>query len=49
VYKQITSDDIHIALQWGDWTEEEEVPVRVFSENNAHELAAFIFLAGINN
>ena len=43
VYKQITSDDIHIALQWGDWTEEEEVPVRVFSENNAHELAAFIF------
>lgn len=43
IYKQITSDDIHVALQWGTWNEEEEVPVRVFSENNAHELAAFLF------
>ncbi len=43
IYKQITSDDIHVALQWGTWSEGQEVPVRVFSENNAHELAAFLF------
>lgn len=43
LYRQVTSDDIHIALQWGSWTEDEVVPVRVFSENTAHEMAAFLF------
>lgn len=43
LYRQVTSDDIHIALQWGSWAEDEIVPVRVFSENTAHEMAAFLF------
>lgn len=42
-YSQSTSDDEHLALKWGDWTEDEVVPVRVMSENYLHELPKVLF------
>jgi len=43
LYRQINSDDIHVAIKYGTWNEDDVVPVRVFSENNIHETAAFLF------
>lgn len=43
IYRQVNSDDVHIALQYGQWNEGDVVPVRVFSENKMHETAAFLF------
>lgn len=43
LYRQVNSDDIHIAIQYGEWKEDEIVPVRVFSDNNVHETVAFLF------
>lgn len=42
-YTQVDSGDIHLALKWGSWSEDDIVPVRVFSVNKVHELSAFLF------
>lgn len=41
LYRQVSNDDEHLALQYGDWNEGEVVPVRVFSLDQSHELIQF--------
>jgi len=42
-YRQDTTDDIHLAIFTGDWTEEEEVMVRVHSSTETGDILGFLF------
>jgi 3,4-dihydroxy 2-butanone 4-phosphate synthase/GTP cyclohydrolase II len=44
-YRQNTTDDIHLAVTKGNWTEEEEILVRVHSSTETGDILGFLFNA----
>lgn len=42
-YRQITSDDIHLAIKKGEWTADEPILVRVHSSNSTNDLLGSLF------
>jgi 3,4-dihydroxy 2-butanone 4-phosphate synthase/GTP cyclohydrolase II len=42
-YRQLTSDDLHLAIKKGTWTAEESVPVRVHSNTEDIDILSILF------
>lgn len=42
-YKQVTTDDIHLAIKIGDWLPDEEVLVRVHSSTETGDILGMVF------
>lgn len=42
-YRQDTTDDIHLAVYKGDWTEDDDVMVRVHSSTETGDILGFLF------
>lgn len=42
LYRQVSNDDEHLAIKYGQWEENEVVPVKVFTQDKSHELTNFV-------